>query len=184
MKKILILSLTWLFIATLVPAASKPAVIPQDVEVTLKEVQPFPYVYVENKGPFSNMGETIQKLMSGMQMNRVTPTGGLIAVFNSVPGISGGEQLQWEVGFPVPAQVTSLMNPLKKKSWPYTLVASAIHRGPYANTGDTLQKILQWIDANGLIQDGPILSQFQNMDFEVSSTDNLRTELWVPVKKR
>ena len=57
MKKILILSLAWLFIASIVPAASKPAVITQDVEVTLKEVQPFPYVYVENKGPFQTWGK-------------------------------------------------------------------------------------------------------------------------------
>lgn len=184
MKKIFILFLVWLFAAGFVPADSKPAVAAQDVEVTLKEVQPFPYVYVENKGPFSNMGETIQKLMSAMQMNSVTPTGGLIAVFNSIPGVSEGDQLQWELGFPVPAQVVSLMNPLKKKSWPYSLVASAVHKGSYANMGDTLQKILQWIDGNGLTQDGPILSQFQNMDFEGSGTDNLRTELWAPVKKK
>ena len=117
-------------------------------------------------------------------MNNVTPTGGLIAVFNSIPGVSEGDQLQWELGFPVPAQVTSLMNPLKKKSWPYSLVASAAHKGSYANMGDTLQKIFQWIDGNGLTQDGPILCQFQNMDFEGSGTDNLRTELWAPVKEK
>lgn len=183
MRKFFILFLAGLFITAYTPATSEPTAATQDVEVTLKDVQAFPYVYVEGQGPFSNVGETIQKLMNGMQMNRVTPTGGLIAVFQSIPGRSQNQQLQWELGFPAPAQITSLMNPLKKKSWPYTLVASAIHNGSYSEMGTTLQKILQWIDANNLTQEGPVLSQFLNMDFEVTSTDNLRTELWVPVKK-
>ena len=89
----------------------------------------------------------------------------------------------FEVGFPITAQVWP-QPPLNKKEWHYTQVASAVHRGDYDGSADTIEEILVWIDANGYQQEGPILGRFTVIPSPEVRTRDLRTEIWVPIKKK
>ena len=67
--------------------------------------------------------------------------------------------MEWEVGFPVVEQAL-IQAPLARKRWIFKTVAWAMHVGPYEKTGETIDQILTWMDANGYSQGGPVVEQY------------------------
>jgi effector-binding domain-containing protein len=107
----------------------------------------------------------------------------MIGVYHNSPEEVAPEDLEWEMGFPCSAQ-TSPLKPLEKKVWTFEQVASAIHKGPYEKTGETYAVILDWMEANGYEQAGPVLEKYLNMPTQDTDPEELRTEIWIPVKKK
>jgi len=88
----------------------------------------------------------------------------------------------WEMGFPVSAQ-TEVKAPLEKKEWKFKLICSAIHKGPYEETGKTLSKMFEWMKANKLKPEGPVLERYLTMPTPDTKPEDLRTEVWHACKK-
>jgi effector-binding domain-containing protein len=151
-------------------------------KITLLELQPFTYVCIPHKGPYSDIPQVTGALMQAMGSQRLfPPTGPMMGVYYNAPGGSPSE-LAWEIGFPVSAQA-SAQKPLEKKSWAFTTVASATHVGPYDQTAALIPKVMSWLAAQGYAPAGPVVERYLDRDPSKLKPSELRTELWIPCRK-
>ena len=168
-------------LASLPPA---PGAAPQ-AAVTVKEVEPFPYCAVVHKGPITGMAAVIGQLIGAMQTQGLFPQirGPMVGVYYSSPGEVKPEDLSWELGFIITAQAAP-QPPLVKKTWEHRTVAAALHVGPYDKAVGTIKAILDWMAANGYEPSGPLLERYMDMNPAAVKPEELRTELWVPCRKK
>ncbi len=182
MKRALPLALLALAAATL-GAGSAPRPTPQGADVSLQKIEPFAYFCMPVRGSYSQIQEAIPKMMMEMQAQNAMPTGPLMGIYYNSPDQVDSQDLEWEIGFPVsPRQV--IQPPLVLKEWKFTQVAVAVHKGPYAEVGKTISRISDWMSANGCIMDGPVLERYLDMDPAGMRPEDLRTEIWIPCRKK
>ncbi|HMA53664.1 MAG TPA: GyrI-like domain-containing protein [Acidobacteriota bacterium] len=165
--------------------ASGALAAPQDLTVTIKEVKPFPYCAISHKGPYTDMGTVIGELVGAMQAQGLFARirGPMIGVYFNSPAATPPEELSWEAGFIVEAQTTT-RPPLMKKDWAYRTVAAAVSVGPYEKSGAAIGTIMAWIAAQGYEADGPVLERYLDQNPESVKPEELRTEIWIPCRKR
>lgn len=183
MKKAFFLSLILLVAFTAAIATNSQEKAPQESEITLKDIEPFTYCCIKHQGPFTEIEKVIGQLMPAMQGQNIAPTGPMLGVYYNNPEEVKPEELLWEIGFPVTPQVAP-QPPLEKITWNYTLVASAIHVGPYETSGETYQKIFDWLEVNGYVQVGPLLEKYLTIPVPDTKPEDLRSEIWVPCQKK
>ena len=182
-KTISVLGLVLFLFAVTAPAALNTQEEPQIKEfVKVKEITPFTYCCVPHKGSFTEIEGVIKQLMHAVQEQKIAPAGPMIGIFYNNPETVKPEELMWEVGFPVSAQ-TEVKAPLEKKEWKFTLICSAIHKGPYEETGKTLSKMFEWMKANKLKPEGPVLERYLTMPTPDTKPEDLRAEVWHACKK-
>jgi AraC family transcriptional regulator len=181
MKNIILFSVLFILIFPSL-IASSPKGTTNDVEVTVINVTPFAFCSLTHKGPYSDMGAVITELINHMQNQNITPQGPPISIYPDMPEDTREAELEWEVGFPITPH-SEPQAPLRKKTWDHPLVAQAVHIGSYETTGDTILEMLEWMEAHGYVQDGPILGKYLNMPSPDTPPDKLRTEIWIPCKE-
>ena len=153
----------------------------EDLAVTIKEVEPFPYLAITHKGPYSDMATVIGQVVGAMQAQGLFPQirGPLVGVYYNSPGAVAPGDLSWEIGFIVTSQTTAEV-PLLKKTWGYRTVAAALYVGPYDGAGAAIGKVMAWIAANGYVPTGPVLERYLDQNPTGVAPEKLRTEIWVP----
>lgn len=153
------------------------------IEVAVKEVEPFSYVSMPVRGAYAAISDAMEELILNMQNQSVFPRGPLIAVFYNIPEETAIDALEWEVGFPITEQAFVQL-PLVRKEWIFTTVAAGVHIGPLDGTGKTVAAMLDWIEDNGYVQNGPILQQYMDEGDPVRmESTGFRTEIWIPCRK-
>jgi len=159
-------------------------------EVELKEIEPFVYVSLSHKGPFSAMEDVIADLITTIKSLNVHPQGPMIGIFHSVPGPDdpGDMELEWEVGFPIAEQTyiqarEEIKTKLERKVWKHSLVASAKYSGPYQEMGEAITDIFQWMEDKGYDKAGPVLATFLEAGTPDAPPSELKGEIWIPCKK-
>jgi effector-binding domain-containing protein len=157
----------------------------QDAAVTVKDVEPFPYCAISHQGPYTEMAAVISQLIGAMQAQDLFTQirGPMVGVYYNSPGAVKPEELSWDVGFVITAQATPQL-PLVKKTWDQKTVAAALHVGPYEKGGETVQKVMAWLAANGYEASGPVLERYLDMNPMAVKPEDLRTEILVPCKKK
>lgn len=155
----------------------------QDESVSIKQVTPFAYCCISHKGPFTQIQSVMGQLMMNSQAQNIYPAGPLFGIYYVDPNDVKPEELVWEVGFPVTSQVMPLA-PLEKKQWSYPQVATAIHTGPYEKAGETINKILEWMEANNYEQAGPILERYMTMPTPTTKPEDMKAEIWIPCQRK
>ncbi len=183
MKKSLSFLILFCLLNALAALASPPPNAPQTQDIQIKEVSPFSYVYVAHKGPYTEIENVIGKLMQATQSRNIFPAGPMIGVYYNSPEEVKPEELEWEIGFPVSAEV-NVTEPLKKKVWNNTSVVSAVHQGAYEETGNTISRMVEWMQEKGLIQAGPLLERYLTMSTPETRPEDLRSEIWIPYQKK
>lgn len=156
-------------------------------KVQIKEVQAFVYCSLRHKGPFSDMEDVINDLVTTMKSMNIHPQGPMIGIYHTIPGPDDPEnmEMEWEVGFPI-AEQSFAQAPevrLQRKVWEHTLVASAMHTGPYEETGEAITDIFQWMEENGYDKAGPVLEIYLDTGTPDPSSPTKKTEIWIPCKK-
>lgn len=184
MKRPLSVLLVLALAAPLAALPPAPGASPQ-AAVTVKEVEPFPYCAVVHKGPITDMAAVIGQLIGAMQTQGLFPQirGPMVGVYYSSPGEVAAQELNWEVGFIITAQAAP-QPPLVKKTWEHRTVAAALHVGPYAKAPETIKAVSDWLAARGYEADGPILERYLDMNPAAVKPEELRTEIWVPCRKK
>jgi effector-binding domain-containing protein len=178
--------MTVLTAAVLAGPVSAVRAAPQDLAVTVKDVEPFPYCAIAHKGPFTDLTEVIGRLVGAMQTQGLFPQvrGPLVGVYYDAPGEGvDPATLSWEVGFITTAQATP-QPPLMKKSWGHRTVAIALHVGPYDRGGETIVKMMEWLEARGFEVVGPVLERYLDQNPMALNPEELRTEIWIPCRKK
>ena len=155
---------------------------PEKKFVSVQEVFSFSYCCIPHKGPFTEIEGIIMQLKQAILEQKIAPAGTMIGVYYNNPEMVKPEDLQWEVGLPILPQV-KVKAPLEKKQWKFTLVVSAIHKGPYEETGETISKMWEWMQANKLMLAGPVMERFLNMATPDIKPEDLRAEIWIPCQK-
>ncbi len=155
---------------------------PEKKFASVKEVSPFSYCYIPHKGPFTEIEGVVMQLMQAIQEQKIAPAGPMIGISYNNPDMVKPEELEWEMGFPVSAQV-EVQPPLEKKEWKFTFIVSAIHKGPYEETGKTMSKMFDWMKANKLVPAGPVMERYLTMPTPDTKPEDLRSELWIPCQK-
>lgn len=166
------------------PSVSWPSGSSQEPFASIKEVPPFAYCCIVHTGPISDMTSVIGQLIQAMQQQNIFSAirGPMVAVYYSILTTADSPDLSWEVGFIVTEQ-TMAQAPLVKKVWSHNTVAAATHVGPYQKLGETLEKLVAWIGAQGYAADKPLLERYLNNPMQVKP-EELRTEIWIPVVKK
>ena len=155
----------------------------QFVNVRTLEIEPFSYCSVPYKGTFNELSQALNVLVGTMSGQNIAPSGDLIAIFSVYPNKEEiPTSINFNVGFPITAQVWP-QPPLQKKIWEHTLVASALHSGPYSGLGDLIDKMFDWMEDNNYVQAGPILGKFIEVPSEYNQPRDYRTEIWIPIRK-
>ena len=175
--------LLFLSAASASPITGKTERTPKPETISLKEVAAFSYCCIPHKGPFTEIENIIRKLMGAIQEQKVTPAGMMIGIYYNSPEVVKSEDLKWEIGFPVAARI-SVQKPLEKKQWEHTLVVSSIHTGPYEQTGQTILKMMEWMQDNKLVQSGPMLERYLTMPGPNTRPEDLKSEIWIPCRKK
>jgi effector-binding domain-containing protein len=161
---------------------SAPAVAERaGTEVTVKEVAGFLYCSLPCKGPFTAMQQNIELLFGAMNAQNIAPVGPMLGVFYNDPGTTREDDLQWEIGFPVTE--TNVLDPLRLRQWTFSLVAEAVHDGPYETSGATYAELMAWVEANGYAVAGPFMEKYLS-DPNSTRPQDLKTEIWVPVTRK
>jgi AraC family transcriptional regulator len=173
------------------PLAARPAQAPGNTPqkspepfASIQEVKPFVYCCIVHKGPLADMSAVIGQLMQAMQGQNLFASiqGPVVGVYYNSPADTKPGELLWEVGFPV-AEGATPQSPLGKKEWKYASVATAVHKGPYAKAGETIQRLMDWAKAKGYAIAGPTMERYLNNPMQVKP-EELRTEIWIPVKRK
>lgn len=183
MKKAITASFLLFIFISVQPPAKSLGETPDTAAVSIKKISPFAYCCIPHKGPFTEIENVIKMLMGTSQSQRIYPAGPLIGIYYNSPDEVKPEELQWEIGFPITPQAVPL-EPLEKKQWNFTLVATALHTGPYEKTGETILKILEWMKASHYVPAGPVLERYLDMTPSSVPPEKLRTEIWIPCKIR
>ncbi len=158
---------------------------PRDLAVTIKQVEPFPYCAISHRGPYTDMTAVIGDLVDAMEAQGllVRIRGPLVGIYYNSPADTPPEELSWEAGFVVEAQTTT-RPPLMLKTWEYETVAAATYVGPYEEIGPAIGKIMASIAARGYEAEGPVLERYLDEKPETVKPEELRTEIWVPCRKK
>ncbi len=155
---------------------------PEKKFVSVEEVSPFSYCCIPHKGPFTEAEGVIMQLMKAVREQKIAPAGPMIGVYYNNPDMVKPEELEWEIGFPVSAQM-EVKPPLEKKEWKFTLVCSAVHKGAYEETGKTYYKMFEWMKENKLTPAGPVMERYLTMPTPDTKPEDLKSEIWIPCQK-
>jgi len=151
-------------------------------QISVKEIEPFVFVSLRHTGPYSDMEPVILEMMQHMQNQNLTPAGPMMSIYYTDPVEGEEASTEWAVAFPV-TQSSIVQGPLERGQWEYEQVVSTIHTGPYDQTGDTIEEMLKWIEDNGYERIGPVTGTYLNMPDANTPASQLKTEIWIPVKK-
>lgn len=190
MKKAVLFIIIICFIISATQGLSGVCVSSGKTEVELKEIEPFVYVSLRHKGPFSDIQDVIADLLTTISSLNVSPQGPMIGIFHTVPGPEDPEdmELEWEIGFPIAEQTyiqarEEIKTKLERKIWQHTLVASTMHTGPYKEMGEVITDIFQWMENEGYDKAGPVLATFLETGTPDAPPARQKGEIWIPCKK-
>ena len=173
MKKTLFLMVTLSLMTTLLPAQ----------DVVIQDTTPFTYAYLECQGSYQRIPAKIDLFMQEFFKQNLMPAGNFLGMYLNSPGQVKEEELQWRLGFPVPAD-SAIAAPLLKGECKATRVALYLHVGPYDKVGAAYGKVFEFIEKNGYKVAGPPMEKYLDMDPMAVKPEELRTEINVPVVKK
>jgi effector-binding domain-containing protein len=190
LRKAILYIVTFCFVLPAVQNLHIQAAIPYEIKVQVKKVEPFVYCCIHHKGPFSDMENVINDLITTMKSMNIYPQGPMIGIYYTIPGPNDQDnmKMEWEVGFPISEDAYTqvpegIETKLERKTWNYTLVASALFTGPYEETGEAITDIFQWMEVNGYDKVGPVLEMYLDSGTPEPSSATKKTEIWIPCKK-
>ncbi len=130
------------------------------VAFEVKEVQPFHAVVLRMSGPYKQHGEAIAKLGIWLSSAGVRQTGAPFGRYLNSPSTTPEAELQWEVGFPVPAG-TEVPPPFEARDIADGAVATATIAGPHDTTPRPWNGLVDWAQKQGYEIKGPAMELWQ-----------------------
>jgi effector-binding domain-containing protein len=151
-------------------------------EVVIQDTTPFTYAYLECSGSYAQIPAKIGAFMPEFFKQNLMPTGNFFGMYLNAPSQVKEEELQWRLGFPVPADA-AVAAPLLKGECKATKIAVYLYVGPYEKVGAAYVKVFAFIDQNGYKAVGPTMEKYLDMNPAAVKSEELRTEINIPVEK-
>ena len=152
-------------------------------EVVIQDAAPFTYAYLECSGSYSQIPAKIGVFMPEFFKQNLMPTGNFFGMYLNAPGQVKEEELQWRLGFSVPAEA-AVAAPLLKGECTAAKMAVYLYVGPYDKVGLAYGKIMESLDAGGYKPAGPAMEKYLDQDPGAVKPEELRTEINLPVEKK
>jgi len=152
-------------------------------EVVIQDATPFTYAYLECRGSYSQIPAKIGIFMQEFFKQNLMPMGNFFGMYLNSPAQVKEEELQWRLGFPVPAD-TAVAAPLLKGDCKATQIASYLYVGPYEKVSEAYGKMFAFIDKSGYKVAGPCIDKYLDMNPQAVKPEELRTEINWPVEKK
>ncbi|MBN2346601.1 MAG: GyrI-like domain-containing protein [Candidatus Aminicenantes bacterium] len=168
-------------IFALILISSLAAILPAQ-EVVMQDAPPFTYAYLECQGSYQQIPGKINEFMGAFFQQGLMPQGSFFAMYLNAPGEVKEEELQWRLGFPVPADAP-VAAPLQKGECQAARIAVYMHLGPYDKISESYAKVFAFVESQGCKPAGPSMEKYLNNPMEVKP-EELRTEINVPVVKK
>jgi len=156
------------------------------VEITVKKTEPMTVAFISMKGPYTLISDAFGKLYGWIGEGSYIPAGPPLGVYFNAPEQVPAEELLWEICSPIAGDVAP-NGPDEKgfgvKKVEGAEVASTMHKGPFAQVGNTIHALEAWIAENGYEIVGPY-EEIYLTDPGKSTPEELLTEVRFPVRKR
>lgn len=177
MKKTFLLFVLVLFMGFALSAAGE-----EKQEMSIKDMEPFCYAYMDFGGSFEGMGKAMESFMAEFFKQGLTPVGPPLGVYHNDPMKVKEEELKWAVGFPI-SKGTEVKAPLKKEETKFKKAVVSMYTGPYDKMDETYTKILKYIEDKGYKVLWPTYEKYLSNP-QTTKPEELKTEVIVPVEKK
>jgi AraC family transcriptional regulator len=154
------------------------------LKAKIKEIKPIPVVYVHAIGDYNNVGTAWEKLSKFMKEKKLFSFGiEFIGVSYDDPSVTETEKLRYDACVTVKKEVRP-EGEVGYKLLEGGLYAIFRHTGPYENFSKTYDQIyLEWLPESGYeLRDAPPLEFYLN-DPDRTKPENLKTDIYVPVRQ-
>ena len=148
-----------------------------------KIIEPFYYVALQHTGPYEDHQKVITEFIGLFQQLKQEPAGPMMGIYYNDPSQVPAEKLQWAVAFPVKDSLT-VPQPLVCGKWMNREIVSYLYIGPYEESGQAYQLMDEYLVKKGLVQNGPVIERFLDVDPSKVAPESLRTEIWFAVEKK
>jgi AraC family transcriptional regulator len=154
-------------------------------EVTLVEVQPMQVLGIRRKGHYQIIPELLEQIFEFAMKNRVKIAGMPMFILHESSRENAMEadrtgSADVEVVVPVEGKMHA-EGDIHAYSLSGGRMARILHRGPYEESEQSYQRLLDWITENGLQVKGPIREIYHNNPQE-ASPEEILTEILAPVE--
>lgn len=142
-----------------------------------------PYVYVEARGDYRNVGRSLERVLELADAANLEPQGPPFALFYDDPGRVPLDQLRLRACLPVAALV-QVEVPLLYEVLDSTTVVYAYVGGPYPEVARAYPGLFAYLRELDWVEAGPIREIYLKDPAEVASWDELVTEIQIPAMRR
>lgn len=153
------------------------------VHVNWKERLPQPYVYLEHRGSYTEVGRQLERLAIELPAQGLQPSGPPFVLFYDDPGKVPVEDLLARACFPVnsPGHVEG---PLLGDVLPGGTVVYAFVGGPYPEVPRAYPALYEYLDKFRWMENGPVREIYLVNPAGVESYDDLVCEVQLPAGMR
>jgi AraC family transcriptional regulator len=155
-------------------------------EPTVKQTQPMTVAFISMKGSLSLIDSAFGRLFSFVAESGFLPAGPPSGVYFNAPGEVPEQEMKWELCVPI-AGICNPSGPDKNglgfRNLEETTVASAVHKGPFSNIGNTYEKLASWIAESEYKIAGPSEEVYLTEPGNTPPAEIL-TEIRFPVEKK
>lgn len=149
-----------------------------------KDVPAETVVKFEHRGPYHDVGKSLEPGMDVIMAAGLIPMGAASGTYLSDPNTVAPQDIRTELAIRV-AQMTEeppvLPRGYELTTQPARRVAYAYHRGDHAAEGEAHERLRAWMAERGIQPAGPPRGIWFH-DPEVTVTDDLMTEVQIPIK--
>ncbi len=163
------------FVADL-PIARAPF---RDVQVDWKQRLDQPYVFVEARGSYTNVGRSLERVFALAAAAGIEPTGAPFALYYDDPGKVAIDSLRLRACLPV-AGALETKDDLGYGVLESTTVAYAFVAGPYPEVPRSYPALFAYLARMDWVENGPIREIYLVNPGEVKDFSELVTEVQVP----
>lgn len=158
-----------------VPVGSSP----QSVRANWKERLEQPYVFLEHRGDYRSLGETMRKVLAIAGESGLDADGPPFALFYDDPGRTPVEELRSRACLPVNRGPGADV-PLSYEVLPQAMVAYGVVPGPYDQAPRAYPALFQFLDDHHWQRRGPLREIYLVNPAEVESFSELVCEVQIP----
>jgi effector-binding domain-containing protein len=191
MKLLLIATGTLLLFASCLGSSTAPVVAnppdrvvpvgssPQSVRANWKERLAQPYVFLEHRGDYRSLGDTMRRLFVTAQEAGIEPEGDPFALYFDNPGSVPLEQLRSRACLPV-LRTPEAGGPLSFEVLPQAMVAYGLVPGPYNEVPRAYPAIFGYLADHGWEKNGPLREIYLVNPAVTESHGQLLCEVQIP----
>lgn len=149
------------------------------VDVNWKHRLDQPYVFVEARGSYTQVGRVLETLFSSIRSQAIETVGPPFALYYDDPGRKPSSELRLRACVPVAAGA-AVQTPLVYDVLPSTTVAYAYVSGPYPDAPRAYPALYAYLRRMNWVENGPIREVYLRSPAEAKSWDELVCEIQLP----